>query len=680
MVDFIYSSRRNPCPICNRTKDSDCRSAENLILCHYGSSHHPPAGLRPGSVVQAADGTMWAYTGDTEDGRAAVFTQDKPRPEGITVRQPLINNKNTSLLARLPTPAPDSPDHLPDGHRLDYSATQWIIISRKNDKKSHIPHHLAEDGSIIKRSGPDEWPLWRQPDALAYGPGKWIVETEGEGKAEILRAGGLAAISQPGHDHKLESINRRYARLKSANISGIVYIADNDEKGIAKGKRCGRVAKSIDLPFVLLRASEIWDFLPDGGSVDDADGSPVERVKTVETIANEKILAANQAECEDLVKLNERQLLRILREKAQDGESIRWNVFHQQVEINGEPYRGIERFYLELADQGYKVGKDLAVDALVKVANENPYDPVRLYLEHCADTVEPASLDILATTYLRPQDNLIDGPTLYDHMLRCTLIGAVRRAMEPGCKHDTACIIVGSQGARKSTFWECLGGYFYSNSLGDLQNKDDLLKLAESWIMEWPEIDHITSKRHAGAIKSFVTQTKDVFRVPYGRAIEPHPRRGIIVGTANSTEGLFYDTTGNRRFWVIQTTRDELNPINTENLELERDAIWAAAVIAYREGASSDLPIELKTQVNEENEAYLTTSPWLEPIQSWIEAPANNGRVLTTELLLSEAIEKPLDRQTRGDQMQVAQILGQLGYSRVRGRVDGRLRWFFTRA
>jgi hypothetical protein len=41
-----------------------------LVLCHYGSSHHPPEGLRPGDTHTGGDGQQWAYTKDTSDGRA----------------------------------------------------------------------------------------------------------------------------------------------------------------------------------------------------------------------------------------------------------------------------------------------------------------------------------------------------------------------------------------------------------------------------------------------------------------------------------------------------------------------------------------------------------------------------------------------------------------------------------
>ena len=48
----------------------------------------------------------------------------------------------------------------------------------------------------------------------------------------------------------------------------------------------------------------------------------------------------------------------------------------------------------------------------------------------------------------------------------------------------------------------------------------------------------------------------------------------------------------------------------------------------------------MKSKVNEENLDYLIESPWKAVIESFCETPTNYHRELTTELVLSEAIEK----------------------------------------
>lgn len=376
-------------------------------------------------------------------------------------------------------------------------------------------------------------------------------------------------------------------------------------------------------------------------------------------------------------KLEAGELLAMLRQQAADG-SLRWNTYTQSLELRGAPLDGAERFYLVLAEQGFKVSKDLALDCLVTIARENPYDPVTEYLDHVAATIEPAYIESLATAYLRPEDAATaSGPTLYDHMLRCTLIGAVRRAFEPGSKHDTACVLMGDQGARKSSFWSALGGHFFSDALGDCTSKDDLMVLHRSWIMEWAELDHIMGRRHAGQVKAFLSQSTDLFRVPYGKSTEAFPRRGIIVGSTNRTTGFLQDETGNRRFWVIPTSKSEADPIDTPTLAAERDAIWSAAVAAYRSGAPSHLPTELAQQVTRENETYQVDNPWRVPIENWLNSPVNGLKIITSELLLTEAIQKPVERQSRADQMQVGTIMRDLGYQKRRQSVDGVLKWVF---
>lgn len=373
------------------------------------------------------------------------------------------------------------------------------------------------------------------------------------------------------------------------------------------------------------------------------------------------------------VKLEAAELLEYLRAGNDD---IRFNIFTQQIEINNEVVDGVDRYYLKLAEQGYKVSKELAIDCLVQVANEKPYDPVRLYLEHCAANVAPTYIDRLATTYLRPSDADIPEPTIYDEMLKRTLIGAVARAFNPGTKHDTACVLMGDQGAYKSSFWGCLGGPFFSDALGDISTKDDVMVLHRSWIMEWAELDHITNRRHAGQVKAFLSQAIDLMRVPYGKAVESFPRRGIIVGTTNKTTGFLVDETGNRRFWVIPTTKTQEDQIDTASLMLERDAIWSAVVHAYRNGETNRLPVELEVRVTEENNTYVIDSPWRSPIEDYLR-DRRSVEVLTIEEVLTNGVKKPLERQTRADQMQVAAILKDLGLVRKR-EATGRRRWHYV--
>ena len=369
-------------------------------------------------------------------------------------------------------------------------------------------------------------------------------------------------------------------------------------------------------------------------------------------------------------------------------KAFRYNVYTQQIQIGTgeeakicEGKRSLERYYLERARRNQRISKDLAFDVVVQVARQNEYNPVEEYLMDVGKNVAPAYIDRLASIYLRPEDQIYTEPTLYDEMLRKTLIAAVARALDPGCKFDNACVIIGEQGARKSTFWSTLGGDFFSDALRDINGKDSLQVLANSWIMEWAELEAITNKKMAGDIKSFLSQSTDVYRVPYGKVAEKFKRRGIIVGTSNRHDGFLVDETGNRRFWCIPTTRSITEPIDIVGLKNERDAIWSAAYNLYDHGKGENLLLSKENQiiVNEENKQYIIDSPWKTVIESFVSLPENRNKELTTEFVLTEAVEKPVERQNRYDQMQCANILKELGYEKKRRGGRSQRKWVYIK-
>ena len=450
---------------------------------------------------------------------------------------------------------------------------------------------------------------------------------------------------------------------------------------------CEEAGGSVDQAIAMMRRHS-----PDFAEVEQVAGSTCNSVtagtfwyfarengwraqRSVPQVISETETIALEISSAPLKKMEANELLQQLKQAA----ILRYNVFTQQIERNGVVLEGAEHYYLEIAERGGKISKEVALDCLVKVAKANPYDPLRNYLDHVAKHVQPTYIDRLASTYLRLADGDLKEPTLYDHMIRCTLIAAVRRIYEPGSKHDNATVLMGEQGARKSSFWAAIGGEFFSDALRDISSKDDLMVLHRSWIMEWAELDHITGRKHAGMVKAFLSQSTDMFRVPYGKATEAFPRRCVIVGSTNRDSGFLVDETGNRRFWVIPVTCTLQHPIDVSALLHERDAIWSAAVAAYRNGEPSVLTTQQEALVSIENEDYLVESPWRAPIEAWLIEPMNRLKEITTDVLLTQAIAKPVERQSRADQMHVASILRDLSYDRRRSRVNGVLKWVYFR-
>lgn len=217
--------------------------------------------------------------------------------------------------------------------------------------------------------------------------------------------------------------------------------------------------------------------------------------------------------------------------------------------------------------------------AVLTVAAERSYHPIREMLESLPEWDGRERLDTLFIDYLGADDNNYNRA-----VTRKTLVAAIARIFEPGVKFDQILVLVGNQGIGKSTIFYRLAGSYYSDSLSisDMRDKTAPEKLQGYWIVEISEMNGIR-KVEAETVKSFASRQDDKYRAAYGMTVENHPRQCIIVGTTNSTNGFLRDVTGNRRFWPVNVSG------NSDRMpwELDKktvDQIWAEALYRYRQG------------------------------------------------------------------------------------------------
>lgn len=344
------------------------------------------------------------------------------------------------------------------------------------------------------------------------------------------------------------------------------------------------------------------------------------------------------------------RLLGIMRNSYAD--RLRFNAMSKQVELDQQPLDP-DFVYISLLEQGLDVGaKEFAIDVFLYLAKKKPFNPVVTFLESVAKEHGPNDelLNTAANRYLGTDD------PLHATFLRKTLIAAIARAMKPGCKVDTALIFTGGQGLGKSSFWSILAGEFFCDSLsGQTSDTDEKIKLYSAWIHEWAELEQVFKRKETSQVKAFLSATHDTFRMPWGRSAEKHARHSVIVGTTNEDDFLG-DSTGSRRYWVLQLR----HKVCLELLERDRDALWAAAVHAYREGASWVLS-QTEAQASEAiNRRFQREDPWFSAIEEY----AANRESIKVSQLLDEAIKLELSRQDRAAQMRVADCLKSLGWQR----------------
>ena len=245
--------------------------------------------------------------------------------------------------------------------------------------------------------------------------------------------------------------------------------------------------------------------------------------------------------------------------------------------------------------------KDKIFDAVNVVAGENKFHPVRDYLDGCSWDGVPR-VETLLIDYLGAEDNEYTRA-----VTRKTLAAAVARVYRPGCKFDHMLTLRGRQGLGKSAIIAKLGGKWFSDTFSTMQGKEAYEQVMGVWIMEVGELAGMR-KAEAETIKLYISKQTDRFRPAYGRRTQEFPRQCIFVGTTNEQQFL-RDTTGNRRFWVVDTPNDPARDMWEELTPETVRLIWAEAVEIYKAGEELYLSRELEKMAREVQEAYEEENP-----------------------------------------------------------------------
>ena len=357
--------------------------------------------------------------------------------------------------------------------------------------------------------------------------------------------------------------------------------------------------------------------------------------------------------------------------------NLRFNELTGSIEVNSKevPSHELDLLYIKCAEKGWTIAKEAARDAMVTAAREkDSYHPVKEYLEYVETLPDPIEIDNIASTYIGTSE------PRYDKFLRATLIAGCQRIFEEGCKFDYVTVLRGQQGIRKSTFWEVLsGGYFNSSMPTDL-GKDFLMLINREWFYGLEELDHVTRSAMDGKLKNVISSQVDHYRAPYGSNTDKFPRESIFVGTTNS-DTFLKDSTGSRRFWIIECPQDYANKgetIPTERLERDRDRIWCGAMKAYRDGAKPilDWATEKESFIanNKFKGDHVFKSFAYESIKTRVEGRNPQAPFTSKQVLIENRLrmEKNLKNE---DLRQMGIVLKELGCKKGK-RVNGTHTWY----
>ena len=236
---FQQSGKGHPCPICDRTKDTDCRWNDEVVLCH---THIDQDAQIPGYVYRGAK-DIWGQYFPTK-GQQAKPVRDKAKKEFIYE---------------------------------DLDGTPLVKVTRIDDgqgkKKIYQSHWNGK--RWIKRLTPEIKPklrLYRINDPInqeAIAQTRPLLVVEGEGKVDLLLGLGIAATCSIGGAGKWQQYGYPNYRedLKRVNV---VLCPDRDEPGL---KHCLEIEQ--DFPkaqwLYAFPDSDQWNDLPKKDGLDIAD-------------------------------------------------------------------------------------------------------------------------------------------------------------------------------------------------------------------------------------------------------------------------------------------------------------------------------------------------------------------------------------------------------------------------
>ena len=313
----------------------------------------------------------------------------------------------------------------------------------------------------------------------------------------------------------------------------------------------------------------------------------------------------------------------------------------------------------------FEPSQDTCFKAHTFLAHKHRFHPVKAYLE----TLEWDGLPRL-DFWLREAFRASGPPEYIQAVGRKALIAAVARIYEPGCKFDHMAVLEGDQGEGKSmTLAMLVGQQLFTDSLGDIHNKDVVDQMIGKWLIEVSELDSIRG-REAQAVKAFVSRQVDRVRLSYARRAQDYPRQCIFIGSTNDKEYLT-DETGNRRYWPIKVGK-----ARRKWLRENRDQLWAEAKYRYELGEKLYLSKELEAIARDEQEKRFEVDVWEGPIKEFIEKA--EGYLQTIEIY--RGITLSVGTPSMSEAKRIGRVMHRLGYENKNRKVNGVVskRWGVT--
>jgi CRISPR-associated protein Cmr3 len=280
---LLNSSKSNPCPVCGRTKDGDCRISRDgkMVLCHQNFDH-----------TKTNQPDVWHFDGTSSDNRCGVYVFKEPTTKSIRPKQTRYWEypaRDGSPLVRVGRSDNGKGKKTMWQERWDKDAKKWV-------------KGLGSEGDPNRVNRADI-PIYRYAEIQeAKARGEEIFKVEGETCADLLWKLGMAATTNIGG---CENFTESDARdLEGVKV--LVISPDRDIKGVRHADEIEEYFPNA-LWLYPFPNSQDWNNLPEKNGLDLVDWVENEKLSASDILAaigEKKVLQASNSAKPDLLGSN----------------------------------------------------------------------------------------------------------------------------------------------------------------------------------------------------------------------------------------------------------------------------------------------------------------------------------------------------------------------------------------
>lgn len=310
------------------------------------------------------------------------------------------------------------------------------------------------------------------------------------------------------------------------------------------------------------------------------------------------------------------------------------------------------------------IGRELIRDVVLMIAERNRFDSAKLWLNSLVWDGIPRVTNFLRDYMGADDTEYVRGVSNY---LWSALAG---RVLNPGIKADMVPILVGNQGAGKSSGVSAMvPDMQFFTEISFSEKDDNLARMMRGRLLaEIGELRGLNTK-DLESIKAFVTRQQENWVPKYREFAISYPRRTVFIGTTNNNEFLS-DETGNRRFLPVKTPYVDVYEIRSDCLQLWAEAASMFAMLGIQWRGMEQLALETHRE-------HMVVDPWLDQVRRWLHEPSYLTGIkpveqdyVTADEVLRGAIGFETKHITKREEMRVSRTLGALRFTKERRTVN----------